>query len=380
VIAADFGRQKFRVGVQIKSGAYIPDGTTTVGAELHIVETDRDGKVVNDVACTTSVTAGPGDDPTASFCSGDGGFYYADPGDTVTITQTSAPPNLLVATPADQTLTPCGSTTGLPTGLPCMSTVLFSDPVVPPKAADDRATVLTGTSVDVDVLANDTTLGAPNPELAIGAGPAHGTATVVESTTTPAAVRAAAATGAPFIRYTPDAGFVGTDSFHYTLTTANGKDTGTVTISVTAAPPTAVDDHARTTAGKPVTVDVTANDDAHGGGALTVGAVADPAHGSAAVRGGKVVYTPDAGFVGTDDFDYTVTTPYGSATATVSVQVSKAKTTPAPASPTPADHAPDSELANTGTVAADLVGLAGVLLLAGGAATVGGRHRRRRAH
>jgi LPXTG-motif cell wall-anchored protein len=60
--------------------------------------------------------------------------------------------------------------------------------------------------------------------------------------------------------------------------------------------------------------------------------------------------------------------------------VSKAKTTPAPASPTPADHAPDSELANTGTDAADLVGLAGVLLLAGGAATVGGRHRRRRAH
>src|SRR3954469_17074420 len=38
-VTANYGYQKFRVGVQIKSGAYVPEGTTTAGTELTITET-----------------------------------------------------------------------------------------------------------------------------------------------------------------------------------------------------------------------------------------------------------------------------------------------------------------------------------------------------
>src|SRR4051812_44428772 len=38
-VAPDFGFQKIRVGVQIKSGAYVPDGTNTGGTTVDIVET-----------------------------------------------------------------------------------------------------------------------------------------------------------------------------------------------------------------------------------------------------------------------------------------------------------------------------------------------------
>ena len=38
------------------------------------------------------------------------------------------------------------------------------------------------------------------------------------------------------VRYTPDAGFVGTDTFDYTVSDGNGgSDTGTVTVTVNAA-------------------------------------------------------------------------------------------------------------------------------------------------
>ena len=81
----------------------------------------------------------------------------------------------------------------------------------------------------------------------------------------------------------------------------------------------ALDDTTATTAGAPVTINVLANDTGTG---LTVTQVSAPAHGSAAINGAAVTYTPAANFAGTDTFTYTLTDGFGqTATATVTVTV-----------------------------------------------------------
>jgi hypothetical protein len=67
---------------------------------------------------------------------------------------------------------------------------------------------------------------------------------------------------------------------------------------------------------------VLANDDGIGA-ALTLSAVAAAANGTAVIQGGKVLYTPGAGYVGADGFTYTITSANGlSATGSVGVTVS----------------------------------------------------------
>ena len=63
-------------------------------------------------------------------------------------------------------------------------------------------------------------------------------------------------------------------------------------------------DSAATAWNTPVTVDVLANDTSNEG-PVTVAAVGKPAHGSARMVDGKLVYTPDAGWFGTETFSYT---------------------------------------------------------------------------
>lgn len=63
-------------------------------------------------------------------------------------------------------------------------------------------------------------------------------------------------------------------------------------------------DTAATVWNTPVTVDVLANDTSNEG-PVTVAAVGKPAHGSARMVDGKLVYTPDAGWFGTETFSYT---------------------------------------------------------------------------
>ncbi|HEX9822235.1 MAG TPA: Ig-like domain-containing protein, partial [Methylomirabilota bacterium] len=93
-------------------------------------------------------------------------------------------------------------------------------------------------------------------------------------------------------------------------------------------PPLAQDDFAVTQRDTPVTIAVLANDSDPDGDPLTVTAVTDPAHGSAVNNGdGTVTYTPDAGFVGSDSFEYTISDGAGGAdSATVSVTVEESQT------------------------------------------------------
>ena len=120
------------------------------------------------------------------------------------------------------------------------------------------------------------------------------------------------------VAYTPTD--TGEQSFSYTVTDAMGKTaTGTVTVIVLQAPDL-TDDEATTVNGTAVAIPVTDNDVFVGTGTLTV--ASDPANGTATVDGTVIIYTPTAGFLGTDSLTYTVTDEVGqSASATVSVIV-----------------------------------------------------------
>jgi hypothetical protein len=371
VVPPNFGFQKIRVGVQVKSGAFVPAGTTTAGSEVTITETGPHVDGIKTTTCTTDAsTAETGS--TATHCVFQSTqrqvalaldipseqLYTAQPGDTVIVRQTTVEPNLRID-PEPRTIEPC-LLPAVPNSPVCdtTATAVFSDPGLPPQARNDDAGVVSpGGPVEINVLRNDTTKQAP-ATITIAHDPAHGTAEVVQAPG--AAARALKAATHPVIRYTPDAGFAGRDSFTYTLTTANGSSTATVSVLVTP-PPTAKDDTATTDTDTAVTIAVLGNDDANGGGALTIRSVGDPGHGTVRIDGGKVVYTPDTGFGGSDTFTYVATTAAGSDTATVTVTVG-------------------SGVANTGSQTEQLAGLAALLLVTGGAATAAGRRRYRARH
>ncbi|MFA4836267.1 MAG: choice-of-anchor L domain-containing protein [Dehalococcoidia bacterium] len=71
-------------------------------------------------------------------------------------------------------------------------------------------------------------------------------------------------------------------------------------------PPKAVDDSTATAKNTPVTIDVLTNDTDADRDTLSIKSVTTPIHGSAAVNGKKVTYTPNTNWSGTDIFSYTV--------------------------------------------------------------------------
>jgi len=89
-------------------------------------------------------------------------------------------------------------------------------------------------------------------------------------------------------------------------------------------PPLAAADTATTVRNRAVTIAVLANDSDVDGDALALVNVSSPAHGTAAISGASIVYTPTRNFVGTDQFNYLITDGRGAnATATVTVSVLK---------------------------------------------------------
>jgi Bacterial Ig domain len=91
----------------------------------------------------------------------------------------------------------------------------------PPVANNDSATTSSGTAVDIAVLANDSDPdNGPSPLAIVSRStPGHGTASI----------------SGTVIRYTPAAGFSGTDTFTYTV--SDGAATATATVTVTVSPP-----------------------------------------------------------------------------------------------------------------------------------------------
>ncbi|MFW2544497.1 Ig-like domain-containing protein [Primorskyibacter sp. 2E107] len=190
-----------------------------------------------------------------------------------------------------------------------------------PDAVDDTETTSVDTAVVVQVQGNDSDPEGDTLTTTSATDPANGSVVVNPDGT---------------ITYTPDAGFMGTDTFDYTIDDGNGgTDTATVTVVVdngTNTPPVAFDDTETTGVATPVTLDPTLNDlDAEDStDDLSVLSIGTPANGTAVLNAdGTVTYTPNAGFTGTDSFTYELRDTGGLGDqGTITVTVTDANTAP----------------------------------------------------
>ena len=182
-----------------------------------------------------------------------------------------------------------------------------------PVADDDVVSTDQGVAVDVDVLANDTDVeGEPRTVVSVTQG-ANGTVSINPDGT---------------VKYTPNAGFRGSDSFTYDISDGSGGTaTGTVTVGVGAnADPLAVDDAYAMDEDGVLSVaapGVSDNDSDVDGDPLTISLATGVSHGELTLNAdGSFTYTPSADFFGTDSFTYTLSDGLGgSDTATVEIAV-----------------------------------------------------------
>jgi Big-like domain-containing protein len=199
---------------------------------------------------------------------------------------------------------------------PEVSLVCTAPPPPPPSlaAVDDAASTVDGVPVVLLVLANDS-------------DPLGGTLSVTAVTS---GANGLTTTDGTSVTFTPAAGFVGVDSFSYTVSSTSGA-TGTATVTVTVdantnAAPVALADGATTTSGAAVVIPVLDNDSDADGDPLSVVAVTAGSGGTTSTDGTSVSYTPTASFSGTDTFQYTVSDGLATATATVTVTVTAPET------------------------------------------------------
>ena len=192
------------------------------------------------------------------------------------------------------------------TSAPATVTLTVATPAAPVAANKSGVAVpyaSTGTAIDLS-----TSVTGVHSSIAIGTAPAHGTVTIAGDVVT----------------YTPNpATYYGADSFTYTATGPGGTSApATVSLTVaTPAAPTAANKSgvavAYNSSGTPIDLAPSVTG-VHN--MLTV--VTAPAHGTTAVNGDVVTYTPTSGYFGADSFTYTVSGPGGtSAAATVSLTV-----------------------------------------------------------
>lgn len=258
-ILADFGNGKFRAGgyqvrVDVAEGSALRAGATTAGSTFRISDSGTGGVAPEPSTCTTETMPSnsgpfPGSMPSApgteTFCvlnpvpnmfesryTG----YPTGPS-RVTVRQLTAAAGLAVD-PDEQTfdfapvLAECDTETfpAPESFFNCVfssHTFVFSNAaLLRPVAVPDVARTPRGTRVVVVVQRNDKLFGLPATGLVVKDAPAHGTATVVDGR----------------VRYVPRRGFVGTDTFTYTIRTASGESTATVTVTIPARGAAATND------------------------------------------------------------------------------------------------------------------------------------------
>ncbi|WP_165358926.1 Ig-like domain-containing protein [Spirosoma sordidisoli] len=193
----------------------------------------------------------------------------------------------------------------------CTTSTLTLTPVTQPNsvtnnapiALNDATRTTAGTSTTVNVLGNDRDPDGNALTSLTVSQPATGTASVVNGQ----------------VVYTPPVGFTGVVSFPYSVCD-NGSPvlctTALVTVSVdptqpsslTNVAPVAIDDQLLTTKGTSATGTVASNDsDPNAGQTLSFTKLTNPANGTVVFNAnGSYTYTPAPGYVGTDNFTYSV--------------------------------------------------------------------------
>ncbi|WP_295878406.1 Ig-like domain-containing protein [uncultured Thiohalocapsa sp.] len=215
-----------------------------------------------------------------------------------------------------------------------------------PVAVDDSATTVHDNPVIIAVLDNDSdadgdTLSIPNNGLT---NPQNGSVT----------------TDGTVVTYTPDALFVGSDSFDYDVEDGfGGTATATVTVTVTNEAPVAVDDVYFTDQDVALMIPapgVLGNDTDADGDQLTAVLGSDVSNGSLTLSAdGSFSYTPGAGFIGQDSFTYVANDGIeDSVAATVTINVQEVTVNDPPVVDNPGDQASDeTDLVSLQIVASD---------------------------
>ena len=206
-------------------------------------------------------------------------------------------------------------------------TFLIIDPA--PVADDDTNGTELNTAVTGDVSLNDSDAN-PTDTLTI-VDPATATAAAAAVTITTAGGGTVVMNPDGTYEYTPATDFTGEDTFDYTVTDTFGKtDTATVSIEVRDlddpsgnTSPIATDDTFSSFVDVPLSSSVISNDTDPNGDVITIadvaGIAATTAQAIATTAGGTVTlntdgtftYTPPAGFIGEDTFDYSIVDPSG---------------------------------------------------------------------
>ncbi|QIL82711.1 midcut-by-XrtH protein [Diaphorobacter sp. HDW4A] len=190
-----------------------------------------------------------------------------------------------------------------------------------PMANDDTVSTDESTAVTIAVRSNDTDADGDALQVAGVTQGANGSVVID------------AVTGNPI--YTPNAGFVGSDAFTYTVSDSHGgTSSASVTVIVNAVvngTPVAVADTLSTVINTAKTVTVAtllANDTDPDNDALTITGVNNPSHGTVSITGNAVTFTPDANFEGAASFQYSISDGKGgTAIGTVTVHVDSGSAT-----------------------------------------------------
>ncbi|PPU58862.1 hemagglutinin [Xanthomonas codiaei] len=291
-------------------------GTATVEGTFNVTVEATDANSFTGTQAYALTVAGPNLVlPASTLPAGTAGQAY-----TATITPATggtAPYSYALsagALPAGITLDPAsGGLSGTPTVAGSFNfTLTVSDSTPSPAAQASRSYVLTVNTATL-VIAQGTLPPAVSgtaytQTLTVSGGVAPYTFTV-SSGTLPAGL-----TLAPngTLSGTPSA--EGSSTFTITVTDASAASASQAyTFTVGSAAPVAVADTAVTMDATAVSVVVTANDT---GTISTIAIAAAPANGTALVDGLQVIYTPNAGFIGTDVLSYTATGTGGTSAAT----------------------------------------------------------------
>ncbi len=189
-----------------------------------------------------------------------------------------------------------------------------------PEASDDSFTTYVNTEKSYDVLDNDHDDDGDTLTITDKTDGEHGTAEIINGK----------------IKYMPESGYRGVDSFSYTISDGKGgTDTATVNVTIEGAPgntaPEAVDDAVTTYVNIPMSYDVIDNDHDDDGDKLTISAKTDGEHGTVEIVDNKIKYIPESDYKGTDTFTYTISDGKGhSDTATVTVTIEDVTANQAP--------------------------------------------------
>lgn len=191
-----------------------------------------------------------------------------------------------------------------------------------PTAVADGYSTPFDTQLSVDaaagLLTNDYDLDGDNLFVGAFTSPANGSVSVNIST------------GA--FTYTPDDDFAGIDSFQYRVRDPDFAISALVTVTIDVQPalnrsPVAYENYYGTPVSTPLSVPAASglltNDTDPDGDTIFVGAFTSPDNGTVSVNisTGALTYTPDAGFVGVDVFEYRIRDPDFAISALVEVRV-----------------------------------------------------------